>query len=412
MNSNVTKAVSYTLAACLLAGSVSLCSDAASATSGVSALSSATGVLETTNYTAFAGAQLSVNDMLANATSISTETQLAENEIEWVATAENPYANIAIAQVDNYVYIRESASSDSEYVGKLYNKSAATVSETVEADDGTWLCITSGDVTGYVKSEYVVQGNEQLAKEMSRRVATVTTTTLYVREEASQDSDIIDLLPLGDDLTIIDESMEESGWVKVTCNAGDGYISTDYVDISTEFTVAESRAHEEARLAKEEADRIAAKEAAERATAAAKSSASSSSSSSSSESSSSSSSSKTYAAPSGSNGSAVVSYGSQFVGNPYVYGGSSLTNGTDCSGFVMSVYSAFGVSLPHSSSSLRSVGYGVSYDEMQPGDIVCYSGHVGIYAGNGTLLHASNPRTGITYTNVDYKQILAIRRIF
>ena len=412
MNSNVTKAVSYTLAACLLAGSVSLCSDAASATSGVSALSSATGVLETTNYTAFAGAQLSVNDMLANATSISTETQLAENEIEWVATAENPYANIAIAQVDNYVYIRESASSDSEYVGKLYNKSAATVSETVEAEDGTWLCITSGDVTGYVKSEYVVQGNEQLAKEMSRRVATVTTTTLYVREEASQDSDIIDLLPLGDDLTIIDESMEESGWVKVTCNAGDGYISTDYVDISTEFTVAESRAHEEARLAKEEADRIAAKEAAERATAAAKSSASSSSSSSSSESSSSSSSSKTYAAPSGSNGSAVVSYGSQFVGNPYVYGGSSLTNGTDCSGFVMSVYSAFGVSLPHSSSSLRSVGYGVSYDEMQPGDIVCYSGHVGIYAGNGTLLHASNPRTGITYTNVDYKQILAIRRIF
>ncbi len=412
MNSNVTKAVSYTLAACLLAGSVSLCSDAASATSGVSALSSATGVLETTNYTAFAGAQLSVNDMLANATSISTETQLAENETEWVATAENPYANIAIAQVDNYVYIRESASSDSEYVGKLYNKSAATVSETVEAEDGTWLCITSGDVTGYVKSEYVVQGNEQLAKEMSRRVATVTTTTLYVREEASQDSDIIDLLPLGDDLTIIDESMEESGWVKVTCNAGDGYISTDYVDISTEFTVAESRAHEEARLAKEEADRIAAKEAAERATAAAKSSASSSSSSSSSGSSSSSSSSKTYAAPSGSNGSAVVSYGSQFVGNPYVYGGSSLTNGTDCSGFVMSVYSAFGVSLPHSSSSLRSVGYGVSYDEMQPGDIVCYSGHVGIYAGNGTLLHASNPRTGITYTNVDYKQILAIRRIF
>lgn len=403
MNSKFTKAVSYTLAACVVASSISLCSDAASATSGVSALSSATGVLETTNFTAFAGAQLSVNDMLANATAIGAETQLAENESEWVATAENPYANIAIAQVDNYVYIRESPSADSEYVGKLYNKSAGTVSETVEAEDGTWVCITSGDVTGYVKSEFVVQGNEELAKEMSRRVATVNTQTLYVRSEASTDSSVMDLLPLGDELTIIDESMEDSGWVKVTCDAGDGYVSTDYVNISTEFTVAESKAHEEARIAKEEADKKAAKEAAEKATASAKSSSSSSKSSSSG---------KSYSAPSGSSGSSVVNYGAQFVGNPYVYGGTSLTGGTDCSGFVMSVYSAFGVGLPHSSKEMRSVGYGVSYDEMQPGDIVCYSGHVGIYAGNGTLLHASNARTGITYSDVNYRDIVAIRRIF
>ncbi|MBQ8488917.1 MAG: C40 family peptidase [Pseudobutyrivibrio sp.] len=403
MNSKFTKTVSYTLAACVVASSISLCSDAASATSGVSALSSATGVLETTNFTAFAGAQLSVNDMLANATAIGAETQLAENESEWVATAENPYANIAIAQVDNYVYIRKSPSADSEYVGKLYNKSAGTVSETVEAEDGTWVCITSGDVTGYVKSEFVVQGNEELAKEMSRRVATVNTQTLYVRSEASTDSSVMDLLPLGDELTIIDESMEDSGWVKVTCDAGDGYVSTDYINISTEFTVAESKAHEEARIAKEEADKKAAREAAEKATASAKSSSSSSKSSSSG---------KSYSAPSGSSGNSVVNYGSQFVGNPYVYGGTSLTGGTDCSGFVMSVYSAFGVGLPHSSKEMRSVGYGVSYDEMQPGDIVCYSGHVGIYAGNGTLLHASNARTGITYSDVNYRDIVAIRRIF
>ncbi len=341
--------------------------------------------------------------MLANATSITTETQLAEdtNETQWVATAENPYANIAIAQVDNYVYIRESASADSEYVGKLYNKSAATVSEEVEAEDGKWLCITSGDCTGYVKSEYVVQGNEELAKEMSRRVATVNTTTLKVREDASKDASVIDLLPLGDDLTIIDESMSDSGWVKVTCNAGDGYISTDYVDISTEFTVAESKAAEEARIAKEEAEKKKAREAAKKATASAQASAPAASSAG-----------KSYSAPSGSDGGSVVAYGSQFVGNPYVYGGTSLTNGTDCSGFVMGVYSAFGVGLPHSSSAMRSVGYGVNYEDMQPGDIVCYSGHVGIYAGNGTLLHASTKRTGITYSNVNYKKILAIRRIF
>ena len=114
-----------------------------------------------------------------------------------------------------------------------------------------------------------------------------------------------------------------------------------------------------------------------------------------------------------SNGQAVVNYAAQFVGNPYVYGGSSLTNGADCSGFVMSVYQAFGISLPHSSSALRSVGYGVSLDAIQPGDIVCYSGHVGIYAGNNTLLHASSPSTGIKYTSpVTYREILAIRRIF
>ncbi|SHI91892.1 C40 family peptidase [Pseudobutyrivibrio xylanivorans] len=408
MRFNLTRAVSYTIAACVVVSSISLTSDAASATSGVSALSSATGVLETTNYTAFAGAQLTVNDMLANATVIAADSQLADNGADAVAAAENPYANIAIAQVDNYVYIRETASAESEYVGKLYNNSAATVSDTVETEDGTWLLITSGDVTGYVKSEYVVQNNEELAKQVSQRLATVTTTTLHVRESASTDSAVIDLLPIGDDLVVIDESDIDSGWVKVTCNEGEGYVSTDYVDISTDFTVAESKEAEQARLAKEEAERKAAEEAARKATAAAASKASSKSS----ESSSSSSSSKSYAAPSGSGGGSVVNYGSQFVGNPYVYGGSSLTGGTDCSGFVMSCYSAFGVSLPHSSSSMRSVGYGVSYDEMQPGDIVCYSGHVGIYAGNGTLLHASNKRTGITYSNVNYKKILAIRRIF
>ncbi len=403
MNSKRTRVVSYTLAACVVASSLSLSADAIDTTSGASSLSSVTGVLDASNYTAFAGAQLIVNDMLADATVIATESQVADNGAEAVASAEDPYANIAIAQVDNYVYIRKEANAESEYVGKLYNNSAATVSDSVEASDGTWLLITSGDVTGYVKSEFVVQNNEELAKSVSKRLARVNTTTLYVRKEASKESEVIDLLPIGDDLVVIDETMADSGWVKVTCNAGEGFVSTDYVNLSTDFTVAESKAAEEARLAKEEAERKAAQEAAKKATSKSKSASSSSSSKKSN---------SNYSAPSGSGGSAVVSYGSQFVGNPYVYGGSSLTGGTDCSGFVMSVYSAFGVSLPHSSSSLRSVGYGVSYDQMQPGDIVCYSGHVGIYAGNGTLLHASNKRTGITYSNVDYKPILSIRRIF
>ena len=114
-----------------------------------------------------------------------------------------------------------------------------------------------------------------------------------------------------------------------------------------------------------------------------------------------------------SNGQAVVDYARQFLGNPYVYGGNSLTNGTDCSGFVKGVYAAFGINLPRTSSEQRSVGYAVSLSEIQPGDIVCYSGHVGIYAGNNTLIHASNEETGITLTSpVTYRSVLAVRRIF
>lgn len=143
---------------------------------------------------------------------------------------------------------------------------------------------------------------------------------------------------------------------------------------------------------------------------------SSSSSSGSSQSDSGSSSSSGYASASsysgsGGKGQQIANYACQFIGNPYVPGGTSLTQGADCSGFVWRVYQDFGYSVPRTSYSLRSSGSGVSYSEAQPGDVICYAGHVGIYIGNGQIVHASTQRSGIKITNATYKEILSVRRI-
>ncbi len=392
------------VASCLLAGAIIIGGTGIGTYAQGSGVSSviATGI--SSNGSPAAGFSQMLSQCLIESDKAAAEAavaaeQVSENEVPVVASE---YADIAIAQVNNYVNVRAEANTDSEVLGKLYNNSAATVLETTE--DG-WYKITSGSVTGYVKAEYVVTGDEELARRVSTRYATVTTTTLYVRMEPSTEAGILTMLGEGDDFVVVDESMKDTGWVVVTTEEGDGYVSTDYVNLWTDFVTAESKAEEEARLAKEEAERKAAAAAA----AAAKKKKSSSSQSTQSTGSSSS---QSYSSPSGSDGQAVANYACQFIGNPYVYGGSSLTNGTDCSGFVMSVYAAFGIGLPHSSSGQRSAGYEVSLSEAQPGDIVCYSGHVGIYVGNNTIVHASTPSSGIKYSTATYRNVLSVRRIF
>lgn len=315
---------------------------------------------------------------------------------------EEGFKSLVIAQVNDYVNVRSIPSEEGEILGKLYDKS---VGEFIEEDNG-WYKITSGSVTGYVKAEYCVTGDDAvaLAKKVGNRIATVTTTTLKVREEPSLDATVLGLVPIQDQLLVTEEL---DNWVKVNIEEGDGYVSLDYVTLSTEFVKAESKEEEEARLAKEEAERKAALEAARKAEEKNRKAAKSESSATTSEVP------VVYATGESALGQSVASYACQFVGNPYVYGGTSLTNGADCSGFVMSVYANFGVSLPHSSSGDRSVGTAVDgLANAQPGDIICYSGHVAIYIGNGQIVHASTAKTGIKISDVNYRTPLGVRRIF
>lgn len=172
-------------------------------------------------------------------------------------------------------------------------------------------------------------------------------------------------------------AIEKASAILIEC-----YPDRELFDLTTEeieavFSVGETVAEEATRIAAEEAARLAAEEEARR-----------------------------------QKRTDLVNYAKRFLGNPYVYGGTSLTKGTDCSGFVKSVYSHFGVYLPRTSYAMRKVGRSVSYSDIQPGDIVCYSGHVGIYAGNGQIVNAIDESRGIGMSNLRYKRIITIRRIF
>ena len=326
-----------------------------------------------------AGVSRSLLDLLSSSEStVETEkkdTVKAEKEL------------LAVAQVNQSVYVRKKASTKSEYVGRLYNNNVATVLETLDG----WYKIKSGNVKGYVSADYVVVGDEDLLKKAGTRLAEVKTETLRVRKDSSEKAGVVTLVAEGQQLKV--KSTKDNGWVKIKTDDGEGYVSSDYVSVFTKYTYGETKKEEQARLSKEAAERE-------------------NNNGGSSNGGSSNGGGKHYNAPNGKSGQAVANFACQFVGRPYKWGGSSLTNGADCSGFVMAVYAKFGVSLPHSSSAMRGCGYGVSKYKMQPGDIVCFPGHVGIYIGGGTMVDANSSKTGIKYTAVKLSRVVCARRIF
>ena len=377
----------------------------------------------------------------------NTDNDAAGNDQADIEERESPqstseYADIGIASVLNYVNLRAEPSVESEALGKLYNNSAATVLETVLDEAGEeWYLVSSGSVeNAYVKAEYVKVGDEDLARGVSTRYATVTTTTLFVRTEPGTEASVLTMLPEGEDVVVYD-ALDEYGWYRVSTEEGLGYVSGDYVTVRTEFRVAESKEEEKERLEREEAERQAAAAAAEAARKAreeeereaaeaarktqeeaAKAMARQQTQnaqhaqqkndkvqgSSQGQSSSSFGSNTTAKPQTVSNGQAVVNYAAQFVGNPYVYGGSSLTNGADCSGFTMRIFEHFGVSTGRTSRDQASNGKQISLSEIQPGDLLFYASgktinHVALYIGDGKIIHASTSKTGIIISNEYYR---------
>lgn len=297
----------------------------------------------------------------------------------------NLYDNMGISNVSNYLNIREKPSEDGKIIGKMPSKSAGEILETADG----WHKIKSGPVTGYVKSDYILTGNDAKAAAMKSAVlmATVSTETLNVRKEASTESSIWTQISNKERYLVVSQ---QDGWVEIEMDTTTGFVSTDYVEVH---------------YALEEAIKFTPlPETPPKQSAESKSGGSSGSTKGSSASSA--------AGKAGTNQSKrtqIVNYALQFLGNPYVWGGSSLTSGADCSGFTMAVYSKFGVSLPHHSGSQAGRGTAVSSSNMRPGDLIFYAdsggtiNHVAMYIGNGQVVHASSKKTGIKISTWNYR---------
>ena len=317
------------------------------------------------------------------------ESEVKDNiNLYLVPTEEGEYLNMAFSDTGDYTYIRSAPDEDSDWVGKLYKDSAAQVLEYLDG----WTKIRSGSAEGYVPADTLITGNEaqEHAKEYENNKVTVTASVLNVRDGQGTDANILTQIEMDEQYQVTGEAVD--GWYPVKVGDIDGWVSGNYVTQETSYSYGETKEEEEQRIAEEKAEEERKEQEAARQEAAEASVLNDST---------------------GVSGQAVIDYACQFVGNPYVWGGTSLTNGADCSGFVQSVYAYFGISLPRTTYDMVNSGYAVSYDEAQPGDLILYGdcSHVGLYMGDGNIVNALNSEKGICICSATYTNIYAIRRV-
>ena len=273
------------------------------------------------------------------------------------------YTNLGMSVISSgNLNIRQEASTDSEVVGILTNHNACELLE----DAGDWYKVTSGKVTGYVSKQYLVTGAEAeaIAQQEIKTVATVNTETLNVRAEKSTEAAVLSQVGNSEAFTV---NSIADGWGEISVDDSVGYISQDYVTVAQALPTAKTI--EQVKYGDGVSDVRA----------------------------------------------SVVSYALQFVGNRYVWGGTSLEKGVDCSGFTMRILGKYGISLPHSSKAQPSYGTKISASEAKPGDLFFYGSgrsisHVAIYIGNGQIVHASNKRDGIKVSNAFYRNPICVAR--
>ena len=273
------------------------------------------------------------------------------------------YTNLGMSVISSgNLNIRQEASTDSEVIGILTNHNACELLE----DAGEWYKVTSGKVTGYVNKQYLVTGDEAeaIAEQEIKTVATVNTETLNVRAEKSTEAAVLSQVGNSEAFTV---NSVADGWVEISVDDSVGYISQDYVTLAQALPTAKTI--EQVKYGDGVSDVRA----------------------------------------------SVVSYALQFVGNRYVWGGTSLEKGIDCSGFTMRILGKYGISLPHSSKAQPSYGTKISASEAKPGDLFFYGSgrsisHVAIYIGNGQIVHASNKRDGIKVSNAFYRSPICVAR--
>lgn len=297
------------------------------------------------------GTPVGVSAILESSKSIKDYSQAYED----AKNANWGYTNLGVANVDNNLNIRALPQEDGRLIGKLPKNAAC---EVLESEDG-WAHIKSGKVEGYVSMDYLLTGIQakRKAEELAVTIAKVTTDSLKVRAEANTNSEVITLVPKGEELEVV---AVEDGWVRVCLDDEEVFVSADYVDVSAELNTAITLT--ELLYGQGVSDvRVD-----------------------------------------------LCQYAKEFLGNPYVWGGTSLTKGADCSGYVQSIFKKYGVSLPRNSRAQANSGTTIKVSQVQPGDLIFYGNgktinHVAIYIGGGQVIHASSPKTGIRISNVSYR---------